>query len=148
MNAGERLEELTSVSNKASKTLQEMKLKCAESENAFLTIGVQLEWMSLCQALDFLPTNTQDPLSSFKLLMKALQCTGVVGIWLMLKYSELWSLAGMLVCVALVLSTTYAVRLAGQLRHFHGLLNSSQIAAMIQELRQRPGPENTPGAAS
>jgi len=43
----------------------------------------------------------------------------------------------MLLSVALVLTATYSIFKLGQLNFFYDYLNSSQLAAMIQELKQR-----------
>jgi len=99
--------------------------------------GMDREFNSLYYALEFLPTETQRPLESFALLMASLEAAGVGVILLILQFRELRSMMGVTLAAILILLTTYEQWLCFKMNRFLRGLASSQIAVMIQDIRQQ-----------
>jgi hypothetical protein len=136
-NLKEELAVTTKILTDWSTILQKLKPSVDTLDTHLREIGINFEWMSLYYAMQFIPTTSQNPFAAFSVLTQASQCAGVGCIWLMLQYRELWNLGGMVISVALVLTTTYGIFKLGQMKFFYDYYNSSQLAAMIQDLKQR-----------
>lgn len=101
-----------------------------------LVAGV--EWRSLHHALEFIPSDIDNPYASFVLLMEAMQSAGMGGIWVILRYPQLRTFTGATFAAVLILFTTYVLWLAFKMNGSLRDMNSSQIAAMLAELRKTP----------
>jgi hypothetical protein len=143
-NLKEELAQKTKLLTESSTILQKLKPSVDTLETHLREIGINQEWISLYHAMQFIPATLQYPYATFSVLARALQCAGLGCIWLMLQYHELWNLGGMLISVALVLTTAYGIFKIGQMSFFYGYHNSSQLAAMIQDLKQRSNKELSP----
>jgi len=120
--------QFTELSAKAQQSKQEITQNLIEQ-------ATSLEWSSLYAALRRLPAPA-NPYEAVSLLMSALQGAGIAAIWLIAKYAELRSLTGVFFFGLLTVSASYARWRISELNYFYGQLSSSQIAAMIQEMRK------------
>ena len=133
----------------ATIAFQSQKQVIEGAEERLRAVGVEFEWISLYQALQFLQfPNLSNPYGGLSLLTASLQAAGLAVLWFMIQFG--WrSLAGSLFIVMVVVSATYALWLDFKMSAFFRNLDSAELAGMIQEIKQRSQSKTaTDGAAS
>lgn len=126
--------------SRASSALEEAKRSLAESEETIRIVASDIEWLSLFNALETLP-KPKSPYLPLKFLMTSLQTAAIAAIYLVVEFKELWSPVAAVLWALVLFATTHTLWLDFQFNQYLRNLNSSQIAAMLQAIRDRPQQE-------
>jgi hypothetical protein len=138
---GVLLSKARKVAAEQTSSLKAQKDVIEEVERQLRDLGIEYEWHSLYHALLFMQfPNLADPYGAFSLLMESLQAAGIAALWLMIQ-SGLWSPTGLFFVISLVLTTGFVRWLAFLMNGYYRIFASSQLAGMIQDIRQRDKPQ-------
>jgi hypothetical protein len=140
--AKEVLDPLSGEIAQARQSVGKLREEVTDAQAIVGGLATEVEWMSLCTALEFIPRNVENPYTSFLYLMEAMQSAGIAGICVILLYPQIRTLAGVAFGAVLILISTYSLWLTFQLNGMVWAMSSVQIAAMLAELRKTPA-ENT-----
>jgi hypothetical protein len=100
------------------------------------SISARLEWFSLRQALQLIPTAVQAPYSTFGSVAEAMRAAAFVGVCMMARYPNLYDPGALLFVLALLITTTWATWLLTKVSSSAQSSGAYQIAVMLHEMRQ------------
>ena len=139
-----KLEEVVGSISKQAAALETAKLAAQsarqvleDSADHFGALGSNREWNALYHALDYLPSEIENPFESFVLLMVSLQAGGVAVILLALQYRELRSAIGLVGALVLIFIASYVQWKNYQFKAFMKDLAAPQIALMLRDIRRQ-----------
>jgi hypothetical protein len=122
--------------SRISSTFEEQKQALAKTEEGIRLIVSDVEWLSLYNALELLPS-PNSPYLAFSLLMTSLQSASIGGLWLVIRYKELQSSVAGVFWALVLIATSRGIWLNFRLNHFYRNLSSPQLAAMLEKITQQ-----------